>query len=268
MKRMKKLVCKIFAFALTMPLLLAGCTQAPVAPTSTQPGNTATQQPTDPTQGNQTAEAPRLSALTVDGGYSLSFAADQLSYEIAIPAGRPRVPHIEATAGSGLVTVTQAVLADGAETGSAYAVVADAAGNSTEYCVTFRRDASLGFHLQYDDYYDFATAGAASYTSSDPSVLSVSSSGIVHAQKLSETAVTVKALAADGKEMKTLTVDKVVKAPLNIFLITGQSNAYGTYDIPAGTSEQQFTAQQMALTTKPAPGTVLCTDVSNIGAMV
>lgn len=268
MKRMKKLVCRIFAFALTMPLLLAGCTQAPVTPTSTQPGNTPTQQPTDPTQGNQITEAPRLSTLTVDGGYSLTFAADQLSYEIAIPAGRPRVPHIDAAAGSGVVTVTQAVLADGAEKGSAYAVVADAAGNSTEYCVTFKRDASLGFHLQYDDYFDFATAGAASYTSSDPSVLSVSGSGIVHAQKLSETAVTVKALAADGKELKVLTVDKVVKAPLNIFLITGQSNAYGTYDIPAGTSEQQFTAQQMALTTKPAPGTVLCTDVSNIGVIL
>lgn len=267
MRQSKRFFSGILVFALIVSMLLIGCAQAP--DTSTQGSKGPTQQSTDATKGTEVAELPRLETLSVDGGYTLDFSPEQLSYEIAIPAGRPRVPHIAATAADGAsVSVTQAVLADGAEKGTAYALVTDDAGNTAEYTVTFRRDASLGFHLQYDDYYDFQIEGAAKYTASDPSVLEVSKAGVVHVCKLSDTPVTVKALASDGKELATLTVDKVVKAPLNIFLITGQSNAYGTYDIPSGTNEALFTSEQMKQTLRPDPGTVLCTDVSNVGVIL
>ena len=90
----------------------------------------------------------------------------------------------------------------------------------------------------------------------------------MQALALSDTAITIEAKNAAGTTVDTLVIDKIVKAPLNIFLITGQSNAYGSYDIPTGTNEAAFTAQQLEHTLKPNPGTVLCTDVSNTGSIL
>lgn len=197
--------------------------------------------------------------LKLDGGYALQFSADTAEYEVHIPAGRPRIPKVLAQGGE-MIEVIQAVIPDDGESGTATVYCA----GKPVYRVRFVRDASLGFHLQYDDYYTFRE-DAASLESSDPSVLEIAPNGRLHARALSETPVTVRALAADGSELESLTVDKIVKAPLNIFLITGQSNAYGSYDIPDGMDAGTFTNQQRALALCPEPGTVLCTDVSNVG---
>lgn len=264
---MKRAISLLLMCTLMAAMLLSGCSETPVDNTEA-PGK-ETEQEGSQTETGGSVEAPELSALTVDGGYTLSFSPEQHSYEITIPAGRPRVPQITAEAAADCtLTVTQAVLPDGAVEGTAYADVTDGNGNTVEYSVTFVRDTALGFHLQYDDYYDFRTEGAVAYESSDPAVLSVSQNGEIHALKLTDTAVTVRALASDGSEVASLVVDQVVKAPLNIFLITGQSNAYGTYDIPSGTNEMSFTAEQLKQTLRPAPGTVFCTDVSNTGVIL
>ena len=57
------------------------------------------------------------------------------------------------------------------------------------------------------------------------------------------------------------------KIPLNIFLIIGQSNAYGTYDVPEGRDEWDFRREQMKDAVLPEPGTVFCLDVDNVGGM-
>lgn len=48
------------------------------------------------------------------------------------------------------------------------------------------------------------------------------------------------------------------KIPLNIFLIIGQSNAYGTYDVPEGRDVWDFRREQMKDAVLPKPGTVFC----------
>lgn len=57
------------------------------------------------------------------------------------------------------------------------------------------------------------------------------------------------------------------KIPLNIFLIIGQSNAYGTYDVPEGRDEWDFRREQMKDAVLPEPGTAFCLDVDNVGGM-
>ena len=257
MKRSKRIAAGLLACALGLSLLLTGC--------GDRPGDESPQGENDPAAH---AKVPELTALTVDGGYELEFRPAEHDYELRIPAGRPRIPHIAAEAAEGVtVTVTQAVLAPGAEEGAAYVDLTGADGGTATYTVSFVRDPAQGFHLQYDDYYDFSAEGASRYESS-ASAVTVSENGRLHAVSLSEEPVTVTAYGADGAQLASLTVDKVVPAPLNIFLITGQSNAYGTYDIPAGVSEEEFTRDQLKLTLCPDPGTVLCTDVSNTGVIL
>ncbi|MBP3304585.1 MAG: hypothetical protein J6L24_01310 [Oscillospiraceae bacterium] len=259
---MKKIAAILSGVSLLLMALLPACTQRPAGQS-------------DPIGGTNGAADAGLKSISLDGGYSITFSPDTYNYEVKIPDGRPRVARISAEAGEGCtVTITQAVLPDQAESGSGYVTVKGADGKTAQYTITFVRDASLGFHLQYNDYYTIPVedpSQVASYESSDPDVVYAYNSGAfagkIHAEGLSETPVTVKALAADGTVLASLVIDKVVKAPLNVFLITGQSNAYGTYDIPANTDGAAFTASQLEQTLKPDPGTVLCTDVSNTGAI-
>ena len=203
--------------------------------------------------------------IALDGGYSLAFEADTYLYEVKLPAGHPRIPLISATAGSA-VTVTQAAMPVSQTQATGYVQM-----GSAEYQIIFTKDASLGFHLQYGDYHTFTPETEAvikGFVSSAPEIISVTDAGVLHALALSDSPVTISALAEDDSVLDSMTVDQVVKAPLNLFLITGQSNAYGSYDIPSGMNEASFTAAQMAKTLKPAPGTVLCTDVSNKGVIL
>lgn len=90
--------------------------------------------------------------------------------------------------------------------------------------------------LSYDDYYTFE--GAASVTSSDTSVLSVSGN-TVHAVGLASAPVTV---TADGEEYSVT----VKKAKINIVMVAGQSNACG--EISGTPTESNF--YRSATTTK------------------
>ena len=263
MKNKSRILLILLCVALLLSLF-AGCSKAPTE----EPQKEAEQQ--EPSQSTGDG-LPVLTALEIDDGYGLSFDPQTRSYEIRIPDGRPRIPKLTAQADpSCTVSVTQAVLPDGAESGTAYVTVTDAAGLCGEYAVKFIRDASLGFHLQYDDFYTFLPDGAEAaerYESSDPSVIAILPDGTLHAERLSDEPVTLTAYAADGSQAGTLTVDRIVKAPINIFLITGQSNAYGTYDIPANVASDTFIRIQRELALAPKPGTVLCTDVNSVGGI-
>lgn len=266
MKRIEKPVLLLLLTALLLGAV-AGCARDPQGPSGETGQNPV---PTGTHTGAQ-----MLTDMTLDGGYSLQFDPAVTDYEVHLPAGRPRIPKVTAQAAEGCTaSVTQAVIPDTASSGMATVSVADGEGNTATYCVRFVQDAELGFHLQYGDFYplDVDPAQVSSWESSDEKVLYVYHTGPfagqVRAESCSEAPVTVRALAADGTVLASLTVDRVVKAPLNIFLITGQSNAAGTYDIPAGMSAAEFTASQLETVLKPAPGTVLCTDVSMTGSIL
>lgn len=226
---------------------------------------------TEPEVEETVEELPQPEALSIslDGGYSIAFAPDVRDYEVKIPLGHPRLPKVSATAAAGSeVRVDQAVLPESANEGTAYVTVTDAAGSKGEYTVRFVRDEALGYQLQYGDVYQLCediTLFAASYVCSDESVLTVSKTGAISALALSDSPVTVQVIGADGGVFTELSFNSVVKAPLNVFMIIGQSNAAGTYDIPEGDST--FTASQLAEVMRPDAGTVLCTDVSADGSI-
>lgn len=203
-----------------------------------------------------------LSGITISDGYSISYNYAQLRYTVRIPAGRPQIPEVSAAALPGAtVTVTQAKLPDSAESGIAYVNVTDGE-ISTEYQIKFIRDPSVGFQLQYDDYYTFAS-NAVTITSSDTSVIEITPDRKLHAKKVSNDPVTVRAYNGNGEQISMLTVDKVIKAPINICMIIGQSNAYGFLDVPAGYAYYaDYEPIEKAQCDAPAPGTVWCDDIS------
>ena len=222
---------------------------------------------TDPVSDTETSAPeppaiplPELATLTLDDGTVLSFDPKTTTYEVILPAGRPRVPRIAATAADAdaEVTVYQPMFPDTAT--EAIARVDVALGElSNSYTVVFKKDASLGFHLQYDDRYTFAPAytlqegEAFTFESSNADAVTVNDEGLVQVKALSNDPITVTAKV--GEEVKdTLTIDKTVRAPLNIFLIVGQSNSAGTYDsgLPANEGSKA--------TARPAPGTVYCAE--------
>ena len=238
-------------------------------PSDTEPSGTET---TEPTQGSTEPtvppEPPKLSSITVDGGYSLSFDPDVYAYTVTIPAGRPRVPHVSATAADGVsVTVLQATISDTQTSGKAVITVDN--GSVSTYTVEFVKDAAQGFQLQYADVYTYVPnytlkAGESfTFKSSNTNVISVKKSGKMTVKATSDQPVTITA-SVGGVAVDKLVIDKVIKAPLNIFLILGQSNAFGWHDVPAGyDTYYDYANTQKAISDKPAKGTVFCDDVSN-----
>lgn len=228
-----------------------------------------TQQTTPPTQPPVPAEPAKLSALTIDGGYTLDFDPDTYHYTVRIPAGRPRVPQLTAQAADGVkVTVMQATIADDQTAGTAKICLSQG-GVESEYTVEIVKDETLGFQLQYADVYlfepDYTLKAGESFTfsSSDKSVASVSKSGKVRVKARTEEPVTITA-KVNGTVVDTLVIDRIVKAPLNVFLIIGQSNAYGWHDVPSEYSTYYaYASTQKALSDRPASGTVWCDDISN-----
>ncbi len=141
------------------------------------------------------------------------------AFIVKLPDGRPRVPQLQVSSG----TVTQAFLADGETAGTATAVT----GGKT-VTVTFEKDPSLGFVLQYDDYYTFTPSfTATSFTSSNTSVATVTSAGVVHIAGVSASPVTIT--ATNGAQSETLTITKTIRAVLGVWMLTGQSNAAVNY---------------------------------------
>lgn len=211
---------------------------------------------------------PKLETLTLDDGTELNFAPGKLYYSVNLSAGRPRIPVVSATAGDGVeIEVVQASIADGAENGVAKVYATDSAG-TTSYTINFKRaDASTAtaLTLQYDDRYQFpkSVEGTATYTSSNPDVVSVNSTtGVMTAKAVSSSPVTI---TATGDTTATVSVD-VIKAQINLFFVTGQSNAQGHYDYDTSTQEGKAShLAQLDLVEQPTQeGQVYCYDVHPI----
>lgn len=177
------------------------------------------------------------SLILDDARYSIGeFKKNVYEYTVALPDGRPAIPRVAATAADGVeVKISQAAIPDNKTEGKATVTATDAEGNKATYTITFKRDISNGFVLQYDDRYVFNpdnrnnTGVAYTFESSDPDIISVDKKGVMHAKKVADKKVTV--IAKQGTvEKATLTVDRVEKAHINLFLITGQSNGQGCYD--------------------------------------
>lgn len=185
-------------------------------------------------------EEPKVSLETLtldDDRYSIGeFKKNVYEYTVGLPDGRPAVPRVKATAADGVeVKISQAAIPDDATSGKATVVAKDAEGNTATYTITFERDIANGFVLQYDDRYYFnagyhnATGDPYVYTSSDPDIISVDENGIMTAKKVADKEVTL--YAHQGENLKaTFVVDRVEKAHINLFFITGQSNGQGCYD--------------------------------------
>ena len=170
-----------------------------------------------------------LTELTLDDtNYSLSFDRNKFTYYVDLPAGRPAVPQIEAKADDGVtVKVYQAFIPDGETKGKAAVVVSDG-GRSNTYTVTFTRDSKNGFVLQYDDRYMLPIAEEGYTYSSNNAALIVDENGLMTAKAVTNTPTTVT--ATKGTDTKTFIVDRIEKAHINLFFVTGQSNGQGCYD--------------------------------------
>lgn len=184
----------------------------------------------------QRAPAVGLDTLSLDGDYSIDFERNTHEYEISLPAGRPRIPHVTATAAQKFnVEVTQAVIPDSSNTGYAEVKVTYGAKTVT-YKINMTKDAANGFNLQYDDRYTFVPEGAdgqtCTFESSNTSVASVDSTGKITAKAISSSPVTITA-KVNGSTVDELKIDKIEKAQVALFFVTGQSNAQGCYDYTA-----------------------------------
>ncbi len=226
---MKKNVFVIFAIIMVVVLTCVMCACS---------GNEAGKGNEDETvKGNETPKVFLENITLDDERYSIGvFNKDVTEYIVKLPAGRPAVPRVAATAEDGVnVKITQAAIPDEAKSGKATILISDLNSNTNTYTVEFIRDKSNGFVLQYDDRYSFVPehtikeGDRVAYETSDESVISVDENGLMTAKKLSETSVTVTA-KVNGVVIDTLTVDRVEKAHINLFLITGQSNGQGCYD--------------------------------------
>lgn len=287
---MKKTVCLSLLFL----FLLSACAAPPAAPVGAPPPQETVQTPPEkepepvqpPTEEHTEvsaakevpaleqridAQSPMLQSLSADGEILDGFCPELRTYEIHIPAGRPHVPQLTAESQSGTaVTLQQAVIPDSRSYGSAYVSVTDPDGNTGEYEVLFVKDPDKGFQLQYLDHYlyqpdvSLQAGETLSFESSNPGIVQVEADGTLIARGLSNVPVTITAKRS-GAEVDTLTVDRVVDAVVNLFLITGQSNAAGTLDIPNGMSEEEFTAGEMQDVLCPDPGTAFCIDFNMVG---
>ncbi|MBQ7939677.1 MAG: hypothetical protein IJ281_04805 [Clostridia bacterium] len=203
---------------------------------------------------------PKLATLTLDDGTELNFDPENTTYNVALPAGRPRIPRVAAAAedAEATVTVYQPMFPDDAT--EAIARVDVKLGElSNSYTIHFKKDAANGFHLQYDDRYTFTPdytlqeGEAFTFESSNAEVASVDETGLIKIVTMSDDPVTITAKVND--EVKgTFTIDKTIRAQINIFLIVGQSNSAGTYD--SGLPD----AEGLKVRARPPKGTVYCVE--------
>lgn len=253
----------IGAMLLSCCAVLASCNHpdtpdVPDTPKDTDPVPDTDTDPVEPE--TPPAPLPMLASLTLDDGTVLAFDPATTDYTVTLPAGRPRIPQITAAAQDegAEIKIYQAAFPDTAtETIARVDITLGDLKNT--YTVTMKKDPTLGFHLQYDDRYTFTPAytlqegEAFTFVSSNEEVAAVTDAGEIQIKALSTEPVTVTAKV--GEEVKdTFTIDKTVRAPINIFLIVGQSNSAGTYD--------SGLAADMGLkaAAKPQKGTVYCAE--------
>ena len=155
-----------------------------------------------------------------DNAYTAT-ASGTNAYTVKIPDGRPRIPQISCEG----ATVTQAFMADNMKEATATIVK-----GATTYTVTFVKDASLGFVLQYDDHYTWnpGLSGSVTYSSSAVNIATVDSKGEIVVKKVDNKGVTIT--ATNGSQTKQLVITKTIKAVLGVWGFTGQSNASFHYN--------------------------------------
>lgn len=241
---------KVTVIILTAVMLLSSCKDAKSA---VEGSDTINAKENDMTE---------INGISVSDGYSINFSNDVYEYSVSIPAGRPAVPQITAD-GTGNYKVFQAFIPDTENSGTASVVAGDKI-----YRVTFEKTQDCGFVLQYDDIYHFSpsfelqSGEKYDFSSSNPDVVEVDKNGSIKAKALCDKPITVTA-SVNGKNADSITVDRVIKSPLNIFLIIGQSNAYGYHDVPSDTDLGTYFALQKSKCDCPIPGTVYCDDIGN-----
>ena len=183
--------------------------------------------------------APRLLSVSIDGEALDCFSPDILEYSASIPEGRPRIPVFDAVAEDGAaLTVYRPIFPDG-ESKSFCRITVKKDGRRSDYRFNITKSAECGFVLQYDDRYLFSPDGLgenASFSSSAPEVISVDERGMLTALKRSSSPTVITATAGD--KSAALTVDAVIRAQINFFFITGQSNAQGCLDKGLDREEQ------------------------------
>ena len=164
-----------------------------------------------------------------DNNYTIgTFDKNRNTYTVALPDGRPAIPQVSATAAKGLdVKVYQAFIPDGETEGKAVIVVSNGSV-SNNYTVKFVRNSENGFVLQYDDRYALPIAEDGYAYSSNSEALTVDENGLMTAKAVTNIPITVT--ATKGSDSKTFTVNRIEKAHINLFFVTGQSNGQGCYD--------------------------------------
>ena len=184
-------------------------------------------------------DGPGLTTLTLDGGYAVveEVKYDTFNYTVQLPAGRPRIPHITATtdAENAVIAYQNATIADNETSGYAKVIISDDNGENV-YTVKFERAEVVdSVVLQYDDRwtftpdYELKEGEAFTFESANASVASVDANGVITAKNVSDEAVVISAKVGDNV-VDTFTVSKIDKAVVNLFFVTGQSNAQGCYD--------------------------------------
>ncbi len=174
--------------------------------------------------GFQTVSAAALDDIGIefdDAGVTAT-ATGTNAYTVKLPDGRPRIPQITCDG----ATVVQAFIADNETEGTA-TVVKD----GVTYTITFVKDASLGFVLQYDDHYTWKSGltGTVTYSSNNSNVASVNSTtGEIVVKAVSNNGATIT--ATNGSTTKTLVITKTIKAVVGVWLLTGQSNTSYHYN--------------------------------------
>lgn len=163
-------------------------------------------------------------SITIDDSRYKIQVADDGSYYVKLPDGRPRVPQLSCEEGR---VITQAFFPDGMKDAFAKVKIDD-----TIYPIRFTKDPKLGFELQYDDRYRFEpkTIDANSFESSNPDVAVVDALGNIKIVGINDKGATIT--ASDGNKREKLKITRTVKAPLSVYMITGQSNGAYYYAEP------------------------------------
>lgn len=174
-------------------------------------------------------EINRLISLD-DPQYKIEADAEE-NLIVKLPDGRPRIPQISCEDGK----VIQAYFTDGFKQ-----AIAKVYTKEDFYQIKFVKDPAMGFELQFDDRYKFIpkTIIAKSFKSSNTDVAVVDNLGNVKVVGVSDEGAVIT--ATDGNKSEELVITKTIRAPLDIYMITGQSNASYYYAEP-----------QLATVTKP-----------------
>ena len=178
-------------------------------------------------------DAPRLASLGILGE-RFDFSPETRYYEVDVPDGNPILPEVWATSPSDEVSIEiyQAYFTEGKNTASARVTLNDGE-YSNSYEVRFVKNRKLGVVLQYDDRYtyvpDYKLKKGQNYVflcDSDDGNVEIDSNGVIYAKNVSDKPSLINVYVGN-KHVESLTVNKTVKAEIDMFIVAGQGNAAG-----------------------------------------